>query len=540
MSLAYGIWARPGRDIPREWQRYLESAGSPDHSSHVYSDRRLYLRKIDIEAFAPGWSETPGHVISLAGDAILTKGPRDRSHDMAALASGDLEPLLRRSRGYFGLVHYDKRTHELTLANDRLGMRPLYVYDDGNLVVFSGAIRFIENLPGIRLTLDLTGALESATFGFPLGERTHYQEIKYFSGGTLWQDGAVSRYWVWEEQPLRTDVEAVMDQMYATFQDAVALRRGGQRVVHVGLSGGLDSRCVATALWTQQAEVHSVNCSWKGSYDDILARMYAERLGFTHHYRERALNDAGISLAWHLWEIAGKAKQIWAGNDASLSIGHNRQTQAVVAALKAGQKETAAKEFLNAGRIALSGKLLKGDRTRWAESLPLHSLLSELPDCHERSLWLFRLRNHHRRITAFHFEQIDTVPFEFIEPTADPELIQLVATLPIDFCLRHHMYHEWLKRFPPEIMTVAWQSYPGHLPCPIALPPGFAQWAAPLESSRSRLGSLRQALRQLGRSDPVLSRPRVAMSYLLHGLKLRDTSHLLKQAELIEAALQRC
>ncbi len=140
MSLIYGIWSRDGGRIPHEWIEHLGSYGMRNHTSVSWSDDRLHLQKSDIGAFAPGWSHTDRYVSAIAGDPILTRGVRDRSHDMAALDAEGLEPLLKRSRGYFNLARYDKQSRVLTLANDRLGMRPLYVYDDGELVVFSGAL----------------------------------------------------------------------------------------------------------------------------------------------------------------------------------------------------------------------------------------------------------------------------------------------------------------------------------------------------------------------------------------------------------------
>ncbi len=537
MSLTSGIWSRNGRPLPREWMAHLGSHGMRHHASVFWTDDRLYLQKLDIGAFAPGWSQTDRSVTALAGDAILTSGLRDRSHDMAALDTQALEPLLKGSRGYFNLARYDKQSRMLTLANDRLGMRPLYVYDDGELVVFSGALKLIRSLPGIRLTMDLTGVLQTAAFGYPLAERTHYNEIRYLSGGTIWRGGEVSRYWTWERREVRADIEAVMDELYSKLREAVALRRGNRQQVFSSLSGGLDSRCVTTELWHQGAEVHSLNVSWQGSYDDILGRLYAQQLGLAHRHKRRAINDSGSTLAKQLWELSGGARQIWAGDEGGVSIGHTKHPPSVIDKLRAGDREGAAAAFLSFSGIRLSGRLLQGRNGQWAENLPLRSLLDELPDCNERSLWLFRLRNQHRRILTFHFEQIDEVPFEFVEPLADPELLRLLATLPIDFCARHRMYHEWLKRFPPQISSVAWQAYPESLPCPAPLPPGTAQWSMKVKSSRSRVKSLAQAWRQIqqARCDTV-SRGRSALAYLAHGLGIRDTSHLLRQVELIEAA----
>lgn len=105
------------------------------------------------------------------------------------------------------------------------------------------------------------------------------------------------------------------------------------------------------------------------------------------------------------------------------------------------------------------------------------------------------------------------------------------------------MYHVWLKRFPPEIMTVAWQVYPGHEACPIPLPPGaFDQWRTPqrLTGAHIRRDAVRGAvdyLSHLRRYRDVLRTDRVLAAYAMRALQIRDTSHLLKQVDLLGNAL---
>ena len=114
MSLISGICAkRP--TAPARMDRIPRLAGNTRSLEHVWSDDRLYLQKFDIGAFAPGWSHTDRSVTALAGDAILTSGLRDRSHDTAALDAEALEPVLKRSRGYFNLASHDKLSRVLTL-----------------------------------------------------------------------------------------------------------------------------------------------------------------------------------------------------------------------------------------------------------------------------------------------------------------------------------------------------------------------------------------------------------------------------------------
>src|SRR5439155_1266079 len=43
----------------------------------------------------------------------------------------------------------------------------------------------------------------------------------------------------------------------------------------------------------------------------------------------------------------------------------------------------------------------------------------------------------------------------------------------------HQFYVKWLDLFPAAVTSVPWQSYPGHVPCPLPIPPGLHyQWQA--------------------------------------------------------------
>lgn len=576
VSLVCGVYLlKPGAALPVEWVRHLQNNlnRGTSGSNTEFRDERFFLMKLDIGAFdAPGWLCGERYVTALSGDCILghVPMPRGRADDMQVLGRTDvaaLTPLLRDARGYFNLVHYDRSDHRLALATDRIGVRSLYVYRDPGFLVFSGAMRLIESLPGLRLTVDLQGVLETACFGNPLSTRTRYKEVTYLLGGSqlLATDRRVSteRYWKFDRDDcteITQNVDDTLDELYETFQTAVRLRAGRRKAVFSALSGGLDSRSVTAELWRQRLQVHSLNVSWKDSLDDVLGSAFAAKLGIKHHHVDRPLQEAGNSLARRLFDLMTEkaalcadlpstARQIWSGNGGSLGMGHTKMTAAASEKLRAGDVAGAARHFLSSFKFNLSGKLLSGEISEWAEALPFNSLMAELGqiECPDpaRALYFFRLDNDQRWLLAFHFEQIDRVPFEFIEPLFDPEVISVVCRLPMDFCLRHHMYHEWLKRLPPEVTSVAWQVYPGHEPCPIPLPEGaYTQWQTPhgIHHGRSLWLSLQDAIRHVGSSSRyrgLLRTDRVIAAQLLRGLGLRDTSHLLKQVDLIGNALER-
>jgi asparagine synthetase B (glutamine-hydrolysing) len=81
-----------------------------------------------------------------------------------------------------------------------------------------------------------------------------------------------------------------------TFLDAVRLRLGGDQATQAFLSGGLDSRSVATAVAATGATLYTYNFSWPGSYDQVLGLAYARAIGAIH--RESPLPTHLGAEAW--------------------------------------------------------------------------------------------------------------------------------------------------------------------------------------------------------------------------------------------------
>ena len=64
-------------------------------------------------------------------------------------------------------------------------------------------------------------------------------------------------------------------------------------------------------------------------------------------------------------------------------------------------------------------------------------------------------------------------------PFDDSDFLEYVTALPIEPCLYHRFYVKWLAFFSPEVVTVPWQAYPGHVPSPVPIRDGLPdQWTA--------------------------------------------------------------
>ena len=579
MSLFCGILALDGSaEIRLEWQKFLRENLSRSGVGSIteHTDPHLYLAKLDLGAFdAPGWRSDLSGVTALSGDSLVAgREPWmsravdvERLHTLKAKSS-DLASTLRGARGTFCAAMYRASDRVLVLATDKLGVRPIYWMSDGQCLVFAGAMRLIENLPNFSLTVDLRGALESACFGFPLADRTPYIQIRSLRGGELLicnSGGGVrlDPYWRWDRDAcdvVEPDVEPALQRLDETFAQAVRLRAGGYKAAFAMLSGGLDSRVIVAQLRSANIDVHSINVSWHGSADQVLGAMFARAIGSTHHEVLRPNNESGqiiSALAWRtlaefgktLTNKGGNPHQLWGGDGGSVGLGHVYIKPATVQALREQGTRAGVRQFLEDNSLRLTKRLFRSQFVPFADSLPLESVSAELERLHcadpARALYVFLLENDQRRHLAMHVENIDRMPFEFVEPFYDAEVLAAVCRLPLDFCLRHHMYNQWLRHFPSQIVQVPWQSYPGHEPGPIPLPSDLStQWdfdhRVHDKRRRDALGGLRVALSNRVLLNEVLRMDILAAAYVAMRLHATDAFYVGIQVDVLARYFIRC
>ena len=577
MSIICGVFAlKRSVHIPPEWTRSLRAQISRDGLGAIseYSREGVYLLHVNLGAL-PGaaWSGAlEDNPTAISGDPVLPGRPADsnRDYDLAVLRGAgrrDLSSLLRRARGQFNLAMYSRAEHELVLATDRLGGRRIFKKIHPEFLIFAGVNSLIYPLPNLGLAADFTGMMESVAFDVPLGERTEYHGVNSLQGGkflTCTQAGIeTGRYWDWcaDAGPPERETVELRRELYMEFKRAIELRLGGNRSAFAALSGGLDSRCVATVLNELGVRTHTLNASWLGSLDRHLAKVYARRIGSTHHEQVLADDEAGSAVFRRCFAMCaensaavrsagGNPSQIWGGNDGSISVGYLYIHAPGVAALRAGEFAECARLYLGDAGIAVSPRGIRRRFRDRAVSLPLDSVLEQLRqlNCQDpaQRLFMFLLVNRQRRMLAWQLEEIDRLPVEMVEPFFDADFLALTCRLPVDESIGHGLYYRWLREFPPVLSSVPWQAYPGHAPCPIEMPHGATpQW----DIVRSRVGAhirariasdidtLLSAHQELG---DVLDQRMLMWMRIGNRLGLLDGTPAFRQAIGISKILQHC
>ena len=81
------------------------------------------------------------------------RGDSDTETLLAAIVQWGVAGALERVRGMFALALWDRERHELTLARDRIGEKPLYYGWSKGTFLFASELSAIEAFPGFDRTL---------------------------------------------------------------------------------------------------------------------------------------------------------------------------------------------------------------------------------------------------------------------------------------------------------------------------------------------------------------------------------------------------
>ncbi len=573
-----GAFARgPGYAVPESLQKYLraELSRHPEERVAAWGDKHAFVVHADVGAFgAPGFHTSPsGAFTVVAGDPLLGiagRAPnRTRTEDVALLheALSDRQEsayaLLARSREAFALAHIDPARGTLTLATDRIGLRPIHVWHGPQFTVFASALRVLENCEWIEKTFDFRAFCEISALSVAYDGRTPYQEVRTLRAAEIVrvdaQRIASDRYWRWDAVEASTDsIEALAEQAYAVLDEAIALRRRGDKSVAALLSGGLDSRIIVGLLRARQASVHTVNFAYRNgqSADNVLSRAYADVAQTKHQIlalppqsssnMSDTLADRWSDLAWVQDQSVERPRLVWHGFDGSFAVGYVHIYPEVVELLRAGRCEDAFFLYLKRRGAAV---WVRGLRAPY-DAVARDAMLATMNEAYAqiagedpgRRFYILHLVHECRGLLQSLYENADLRRMEFHMPLVDPELLRIVLSAPVDEVMGHKFYMRMLAHAPATLLSVPWQTYPGHEPCPLPRGDLVDQWAHSPAWERVHRTVAAQRLARI-RCSPfpktIVKRRRFWEARLSHFLRRGNYDFAFRDVELLQQYLAR-
>jgi asparagine synthase (glutamine-hydrolysing) len=199
---------------------------------------------------------------------------------------------IRKLRGMFGLVIYDKVKRKLILARDRLGKKPLhYALHNGNLY-FGSEIKSILAVAPELAKVNAQALLEYLYFGYVPDPITAFNGINKLPPGHLleFENGRISVRQYWDLPPYDTyfpkTEEEFLEELERRLFEATRIRLISDVPLGAFLSGGVDSSTVVAMMArASSAPVKTFSIGFtKDDFNEAhYARIVARKFGTDHH-----------------------------------------------------------------------------------------------------------------------------------------------------------------------------------------------------------------------------------------------------------------
>lgn len=226
----------------------------------------------------------------------VTFQTRSDTEVLLQLYAREGESCLSRLNGMFAFAIWDRVEKSLFLARDRMGKKPLYLWETASHMAFASECKAFLDHPQFSRTLDPNALNHYFQFEHVPAPFSIFQDVRKLPQGhfLLLRDGETTtqRYW---DVPLVDRHEEIPEpaaacRLFGLIDKAVERRLISDVPLGVLLSGGIDSSAIV-AMMARHREGKDIKTFTIGfrekSYDEsAYARLIADRFGTDHHVQE--------------------------------------------------------------------------------------------------------------------------------------------------------------------------------------------------------------------------------------------------------------
>ena len=302
-----GLWADPTRGIALGFRRLAIVDLSVEGHQPMRSSSGRYTLVFNGEVY--------NHVLlrkELQSVGVHFRGHSDTEVILAAFDRWGVTPAVRRFVGMFAIAVWDAQRQELSLIRDRLGIKPMFVYQYGDIVSFASELKAIHAVPDFNPAVDMQALTAYLRYLYVPAPRSIFKHvIKLLPGHILtisnpaaslpepiayWSVGAAAVEGQ-AKQLVIGDDEAV-SMLEELLTDAVRLRMQADVPLGALLSGGIDSSTVVSLMQvTASKAVKTFTIGFdQADFDEAdHARAVAQYLG-TDHTEVRVSGDEALNV----------------------------------------------------------------------------------------------------------------------------------------------------------------------------------------------------------------------------------------------------
>lgn len=298
-------------------QRGPDGNGIYKHHRIALGHTRLAIIDTTADSNQPFIDPTGRYVLVFNGEIFNYQILRKRLIDQGITLStqGDTEVLLQgfvhwgdavfeQLNGFFAFALYDSHTQILTLARDRMGVKPLVIYADADRIVFASELKAIL-ATGVPKQIDHTALYNYLQLNYVPPNQSILQNTYKLKAGTSLQidlkNGTQQDRTFYQIQPYSPassttlNYEQAQTHLAALLDDAVRLRLIADVPVGAFLSGGLDSSIIAALAARHTPKLHTFSIGFRDEpfFDEThYARLVAKKYNTEH--TEYSLSNADL------------------------------------------------------------------------------------------------------------------------------------------------------------------------------------------------------------------------------------------------------
>jgi asparagine synthase (glutamine-hydrolysing) len=174
---------------------------------------------------------------------------------------------LEHLRGMFAFALWDVRRQRLFAARDRLGIKPLYLFRRGRLLVLSSELKALLGRGLAGTERSLTTLADTLRYTFPVStSETLAREVERIPAGHRLDAGdrgvQIERYW--QPVPGAGDPGLTDAQLADSFGEAVKIHLRSDVPVAVLLSAGIDSAAIAALARKSRSDLVALSAGYRG------------------------------------------------------------------------------------------------------------------------------------------------------------------------------------------------------------------------------------------------------------------------------------
>ncbi|MDP1652038.1 MAG: asparagine synthase (glutamine-hydrolyzing) [Rhodocyclaceae bacterium] len=217
--------------------------------------------------------------------------------------------------GMFNFALWDVRRRRLIIGRDRLGVKPLYVRNDGRMLAFATEAKALLTLPGVVAEVDPLALHSYLQLGYVAAPCSIFKGIAKLPPATLMfvENGRVEqrRYW---RLPAEIEVASEaqwIERVRDRIEQSVHMQMVSDVPIGAFLSGGIDSSAVVAYMAKHSGQpIRTYAIGFSGGaadefYNELpYARRVAQLFGTEHREIEVKPDVVGLlpKLLWHMDE----------------------------------------------------------------------------------------------------------------------------------------------------------------------------------------------------------------------------------------------